>query len=94
MKTNNKDADKVLVHLGLGKAKNGDNNSSHGTFNHLEKDGRSQSGEEGSSGTFSAYIRTSSHPITAPSPLSRLPEFSHFGWCHWFTFRDLEVATN
>ena len=81
-------------YFGLGKAKNGDNNSSHGSFNHLEKDGRSQSGEEGSSGTFAAYTRTSSHPITAPSPLSGLPEFSHLGWGHWFTLRDLEVATN
>ena len=81
-------------YFGLGKAKNGDNNSSHGSFNHLEKDGRSQYGEEGSSGTFSAYIRISSHPITALSPLSGLPEFSHFGWGHWFTLRDLEVATN
>ncbi|KAL1829867.1 hypothetical protein ACET3Z_008279 [Daucus carota] len=79
---------------GLGKAKNGDNNSSHGSFNHLEKDGRSQFGEEGSSGTFSAHIQTSSHPITALSPLSGLPEFSHFGWGHWFTLRGLEVATN
>ncbi|KAL8118882.1 putative receptor-like protein kinase At5g18500 [Apium graveolens] len=93
-KTSNKEADKVLVHLGLGKTKNGDYNSSHGSFNHLEKDGGSQSGEEGSSGTFAAYKRTSSHPITAPSPLSGLPEFSHLGWGHWFTLRDLEVATN
>ncbi|KAK1364166.1 Protein kinase domain-containing protein [Heracleum sosnowskyi] len=93
-KTSNKEADKVLVHLGLGKTKNGDYNSSHGSFNHAEKDGGSQSGEEGSSGTFAAYQRTSSHPITAPSPLSGLPEFSHLGWGHWFTLRDLEVATN
>ncbi|RYQ89776.1 hypothetical protein Ahy_B09g096244 isoform E [Arachis hypogaea] len=33
-------------------------------------------------------------PITAPSPLSGLPEFSHLGWGHWFTLRDLELATN
>ncbi|PNX63979.1 receptor-like protein kinase, partial [Trifolium pratense] len=23
-----------------------------------------------------------------------LPEFSHLGWGHWFTLRDLELATN
>ncbi|GFZ21658.1 protein kinase superfamily protein [Actinidia rufa] len=35
-----------------------------------------------------------SHPITSPSPLSGLPELSHLGWGHWFTLRDLEIATN
>ncbi|CAN8305758.1 unnamed protein product [Cochlearia groenlandica] len=29
----------------------------------------------------------------SPSPLSGLPE-SHLGWGHWFTLRDLEIATN
>ncbi|KAF9596143.1 hypothetical protein IFM89_007196 [Coptis chinensis] len=36
----------------------------------------------------------SSYHITAPSPLSGLPEFSHLGWGHWFTLRDLELATS
>lgn len=31
---------------------------------------------------------------TAPSPLSGLPEVSHIGWGHWFTLRDLQLATN
>ncbi|KAJ6995757.1 hypothetical protein NC653_012579 [Populus alba x Populus x berolinensis] len=26
--------------------------------------------------------------------ISGLPEFSHLGWGHWFTLRDLELATN
>ncbi|CAB4316684.1 unnamed protein product [Prunus armeniaca] len=38
------------------------------------------------------YKASSSYPITAPSPLVGLPEFSHLGWGHWFTLRDLEVA--
>nr|XP_043609980.1 probable receptor-like protein kinase At5g18500 [Erigeron canadensis] len=38
--------------------------------------------------------RSSSHPMSGTSPLSGLPEFSHLGWGHWFTLRDLEVATN
>ncbi|RRT81212.1 hypothetical protein BHE74_00049920 [Ensete ventricosum] len=38
--------------------------------------------------------RQSSYPITAPSPLTGLPEFSYLGWGHWFTLRDLETATN
>lgn len=28
-----------------------------------------------------------------PSPLAGLPEFSQLGWGHWFTLRDLELAT-
>ncbi|KAJ1688338.1 hypothetical protein LUZ63_019728 [Rhynchospora breviuscula] len=30
----------------------------------------------------------------AASPLNGLPELSHIGWGHWFTLRDLELATN
>ncbi|KAF7818012.1 putative receptor-like protein kinase [Senna tora] len=94
-KSSDKESDKVMVHLGLGKMKNGDNCSYSDSFNHLEKDGGgSQSGEEGSSGTVTVYRHSSSHPITAPSPLTGLPEFSHLGWGHWFTLRDLELATN
>ncbi|KAK3025041.1 hypothetical protein RJ639_043319 [Escallonia herrerae] len=92
-KSSDKEADKVLVHLGMGKMKNGDYSSQSGSFHHLEKDG-SQSGEEGSSGAFIVNKTSSSHPITAPSPLTGLPEFSHLGWGHWFTLRDLELATN
>lgn len=93
-KSSDKDSDKVLVHLGMGKVKNGDNSSQSGSFHHYEKDGGSISGEEGSSGTVAVYKPSSLHPITAPSPLTGLPEFSHLGWGHWFTLRDLELATN
>ncbi|KAF8401227.1 hypothetical protein HHK36_012156 [Tetracentron sinense] len=92
-KSSDKDSDRVLVHLGMDKSRNGDHNSQSGSFHHVEKDGGSQSGEEGNSGTVIAY-RPSSYPITAPSPLTGLPEFSHLGWGHWFTLRDLELATN
>lgn len=94
-KSSDKESDKVLVHLGMGTVKNGDNSSQSGSFHHLEKDGAgSQSGEEGSSGKVTVYKPSSSYPITAPSPLCGLPEFSHLGWGHWFTLRDLELATN
>ncbi|KAK2634610.1 hypothetical protein Ddye_029402 [Dipteronia dyeriana] len=93
-KSSDKDSDKVFVHLGMGKVKNGDNSSQSGSFHNYDKDGGSQSGEEGSSGTVAAYKPSSSYPITAPSPLTGLPEFSHLGWGHWFTLRDLELATN
>ncbi|XP_051132999.1 probable receptor-like protein kinase At5g18500 [Andrographis paniculata] len=92
-KSSDKESDKVLVHLEMPKAKNADNSSQSGSFHHV--DCGSQSGEEGSSGTFmGCKPSSSSHPITAPSPLTGLPEFSHLGWGHWFTLRDLELATN
>lgn len=93
-KNSDKDSDKVLVHLGMGKPKSGDNTSSQGSFHHIDRD--SQSGDDGSSGNFLMYkpSSSSSHPISAPSPLVGLPEFSHLGWGHWFTLRDLELATN
>ncbi|XP_050382947.1 probable receptor-like protein kinase At5g18500 [Argentina anserina] len=94
-KSSDKESDKVMVHLGMGKSKNGENTSRSGSFNHLEKDGGgSQSGEEGSSTNGTVYKPSSSYPITAPSPLVGLPEFSHLGWGHWFTLRDLELATS
>ncbi|CAI8584571.1 unnamed protein product [Vicia faba] len=100
-KSSDKESDKVMVHLDLGKKmKNGDSTSSHSESFHqfMEKDGggsHSQSGEEGSSGTVTVYKQSSSsYPITAPSPLSGLPEFLHLGWGHWFTLRDLELATS
>ncbi|KAB1213761.1 hypothetical protein CJ030_MR5G021893 [Morella rubra] len=84
-----RELDKVMIH-----SKTGDNSSQSGSFNHAEQEGLgSQSGEEGGTGTIPVY-RTSLHPINAPSPLSGLPEFSHLGWGHWFTLRDLECATN
>ncbi|XP_050273408.1 probable receptor-like protein kinase At2g42960 isoform X2 [Quercus robur] len=63
-KSSEKESDKVLVHLGMGKVKNGDNSSQSGSLHHLEKDGGgSQSGDDS-------------------------------GWGHWFTLRDLDLATN
>ncbi|QCE07231.1 serine/threonine-protein kinase PBS1 [Vigna unguiculata] len=94
-KSSDKESDKVMLHLGVGKKKHGDSGSHSDSFHYLEKDGGgSQSGEEISSGSVGMYMPSSSYPITAPSPLSGLPEFSHLGWGHWFTLRDLELATN
>ncbi|KAK9288879.1 hypothetical protein L1049_017345 [Liquidambar formosana] len=93
-KFNDKESDKLLTHSSIDKTKNEDDSSQSGSCNHGEKDGvGSHSGEEG--GHRTAYVcRPSSHPVTAPSPLIGLPELSHLGWGHWFTLRDLEVATN
>lgn len=83
-KSNEKDSDRLLTHPSVEKLKNGENGSHSGSFTHIEKDGiGSPTGD-----------KPSSHPISAPSPLSGLPEISRLGWGHWFTLRDLEVATD
>lgn len=79
---------------GLFNIDNGQDSGQSGSFNHVDKDVKgSQPGEEGATGAVSTY-RPSSNPLTAPSPLSGLPEFSRLGWGHWFTLRDLHLATN
>ncbi|KAK1407783.1 hypothetical protein QVD17_39410 [Tagetes erecta] len=75
-----KDSDKLLTRPSVDKSKYGDNSSQSGSFNHLEKE--------------DVGPDSGSHPLTGTSPLSGLPEFSHLGWGHWFTLRDLEMATN
>lgn len=90
-KCGDKESDTLLVHLGV---KNGDNGSQSDSFHLAEKElVGSQSGDYGS-GTFSVHRNSACYNATAPSPLSGLPEFSHLGWGHWFTLRDLELATD
>jgi hypothetical protein len=86
-KSSGRDSYKAMVHLGISKSRRGDENHS----GYIDKDVGFQSAEEGGSGTFR---QASSQGITAPSPLVGLPEFSYLGWGHWFTLRDLELATN
>ncbi|KAJ4893845.1 putative receptor-like protein kinase [Raphanus sativus] len=43
------------------------------------------------SGSLEKHVPTSE---TTHSPLSGLQEGSHIGWGHWFTLRDLQLATN
>lgn len=93
-KFSDKDSDsKMVIQSDSGKMRNGEVSSQSGSFHRMEGGG-SVSGDEGGSGTYAVFKPSSSHPITAPSPLTGLPEFSHLGWGHWFTLRDLEVATN
>ncbi|XP_073009533.1 probable receptor-like protein kinase At5g18500 [Typha latifolia] len=92
-KSSEKGSDKVMVHLDLGKSRHGDQSHS-GSFHYVDKDAGFQSGEEGSSGAAAVYRRSSSYSMAAPSPLTGLPEFSQLGWGHWFTLRDLELATD
>ncbi|KAF9623709.1 hypothetical protein IFM89_004089 [Coptis chinensis] len=52
-KSSDKESDKVMVHVGMGKS---NNSSQSNSFHHVEKDDAgSQSGEEGSSRTVSVY---------------------------------------
>lgn len=85
-KFNDKESEKVLL-----QNKNGEYSSHSGSLIHVEKDvAGSQSGDESGAKRLSAHRPS----LTSPSPLSGLPEFSHLGWGHWFTLRDLELATN
>ncbi|CAI0449177.1 unnamed protein product [Linum tenue] len=91
-KSSDKNSEKMINHLGMSKSSDPDNISQCSSVFHHEKGFSSQSGEEGSSGTMR---KQSSYPgLVTASPLVGLPEFSHLGWGHWFTLRDLEFATN
>ncbi|KAK4398210.1 putative receptor-like protein kinase [Sesamum angolense] len=91
-KSSDKNSEK-FVHLGRSKSSDADNISQCSSMYHHERAGSSQSGEEGSSGNARRHTSLS-YGIAMPSPLIGLPEISHLGWGHWFTLRDLEIATN
>ncbi|XP_020599876.1 probable receptor-like protein kinase At5g18500 [Phalaenopsis equestris] len=89
--SNGRESNKAMNHPGIIYSKNAECKSYSDSFHNLEKDASSHSGDD--SGPFAAY-KPSANSIAAPSPLLGLPEFSHLGWGHWFTLRDLELATN
>ncbi|GFP92492.1 probable receptor-like protein kinase at2g42960 [Phtheirospermum japonicum] len=92
-KSCDKNAEKMIVHLGRSKSIDVDNISQCNSIYHHERAYSSQSREEWSSGK--ARNQSSvSYGIAMPSPLIGLPEVSHLGWGHWFTLRDLEIVTN
>ncbi|PIN11575.1 Serine/threonine protein kinase [Handroanthus impetiginosus] len=88
-----KNSEKMLVHLGRSKSSEVDNISQCSSVHHHERAYSSQSGEEGSSNNGRKHSSLQ-HGLAMPSPLIGLPEVSHLGWGHWFTLRDLEIATN
>ena len=90
-KASDNNSEKLLVHLGMSKSSDADNISQCSSIYHHERGFSSMSGEEGSSGTFK---KQSTLGMVTASPLIGLPEISHLGWGHWFTLRDLELATN
>lgn len=89
-------SDMMSVHMRMGKFSDPDSVSqcSGNSIYHHERGFSSLSGEEGNSGNFKKHptLSNGGGPMTT-SPLIGLPEFSHLGWGHWFTLRDLEQAT-
>ncbi|KAG9143404.1 hypothetical protein Leryth_017788 [Lithospermum erythrorhizon] len=86
-----RDSDKLLTHLNNEKNKYIDIHSQSDLFTDLEKEiVAMDSGEKGAG----RQVHHASHAMASSSILSGLPEFSHLGWGHWFTLRDLEIATN
>lgn len=92
-KSSDKNSEKMLVHLGRSKSSDVDNVSQCSSVYHHERACSSQSGEDGSSGNFHKQS-SMSYGIAMASPLIGLPEISQLGWGHWFTLRDLDIATN
>ncbi|URD77458.1 STYKc [Musa troglodytarum] len=80
--------------LDLGRLEKSDKNSHTSSLHYVEKDRSASYTEVGSAGMVDVNRRHSACPIVAPSRSSGLPQFSHLGWGHWFTLRDLEIATN
>ncbi|KAL5177873.1 putative receptor-like protein kinase [Glycine soja] len=93
-KPSENNSDKFLAHLSKNKSGDADNISQCSSVYHHERGFSSMSGEEGSSGTVKKQSASSFGGMVTASPLVGLPEFSHLGWGHWFTLRDLEIATN
>ncbi|CAL0307439.1 unnamed protein product [Lupinus luteus] len=93
-KANDKNSDNVSVHLSTGKSSDPDNISQCSSIYAHERGFSSMSGEEGSSGSAKKQSVPSYGGLVTASPLIGLPEFSHLGWGHWFTLRDLQQATN
>ncbi|KAJ3695283.1 hypothetical protein LUZ60_000660 [Juncus effusus] len=86
---------KTLAQLALNqnnKSIDYDNISQSSSIYQVDKAGSSNSGEEYNYSNKNKNNYNYS-PISA-SPLIGLPEFSHLGWGHWFTLRDLENATS
>lgn len=88
-KPTDRSSGKMMAYLGRTKSSDNDSISQCSSVHHHERAYSSHSGEEGSFGT--AWRQGS---LVTASPLVGLPEISHLGWGHWFTLRDLQLATN
>ncbi|KAI3962805.1 hypothetical protein MKW98_029964 [Papaver atlanticum] len=88
-----KNTEKMSVHLARSKSSDADAMSQCSSSYQHDRACSSQSGEEGNSATFQKQP-SYKHNLVSASPLIGLPEAAHLGWGHWFTLRDLELATN
>ncbi|KAG6498574.1 hypothetical protein ZIOFF_038294 [Zingiber officinale] len=79
--------------MDFGKPEPGEDNSNVGSLYFVQKHTSSKSSENGRTAMDVVNRQHYADPAGAPQ-LSNLPEFSHLGWGHWFTLRDLEIATN
>ncbi|KAI3881500.1 hypothetical protein MKX03_035578 [Papaver bracteatum] len=91
--TSDKNTEKMSVHLARSKSSDADAMSQCSSSYQHDRACSSQSGEEGNSATFQKQP-SYKHNLVSASPLIGLPEAAHLGWGHWFTLRDLELATN
>ncbi|CAA7055856.1 unnamed protein product [Microthlaspi erraticum] len=80
----------MMSHLGRTKSSDNDTLSRCSSVNHHS----SHSGDEEGGGFGSVGRQYGYGGAVTASPLIGLPEISHLGWGHWFTLRDLELATN
>lgn len=80
-------------HLGESRSVDVDTFSQCSSVYNVEKAGSSYSEDYSYSSSGPARKGSSPYAYSA-SPLVGLPELSHLGWGHWFTLRDLELATN
>ncbi|KAH9618873.1 hypothetical protein KSS87_021862 [Heliosperma pusillum] len=87
------DKSKMFVHLGRQKSSDADTTSQCSSIHYHDRAFSSHSGEDGSFVTIPKH-GSSSYGLASASPLVGLPEISHLGWGHWFTLRDLEMATS
>lgn len=92
-KSSDRNSGKMFTHLGRSKSSDVDTFSQCSSIHPHDRTYSSQSGEDGSFGTIPKN-GSLSYGLPTASPLVGLPEISHLGWGHWFTLRDLEMATH
>ncbi|CAH2063585.1 unnamed protein product [Thlaspi arvense] len=93
-KSSDRNSGKMMSYLGRTKSSDNDSISQCSSVHHHERACSSHSGEEGSFGTAWRQSSLTQGGLVTASPLVGLPEISHLGWGHWFTLRDLQLATN
>lgn len=93
-KSSDRNSGKMMSFLGRTKSSDNDSISQCSSVHHHERACSSHSGEDGSFGTAWRQASLSQGALVTASPLVGLPEISHLGWGHWFTLRDLQLATN